>query len=207
MADKSYTQEIIDRVVGYALAAARASQQGETSIRLGAGPSAQDLLLKRGGYCARFVRQVYETACDFGEYRWKHGARTALGMCDGLAAEGHEVTDHSLIPGDIVGINRHSGPYGHVAIYVGKIEGKDIIAENTSSGSRGDPRRPGTKLTPYADIAHRVTGVYRLLDGVPKPMWPAFRAFVYVGSNCREIVLAPNGDHRKDQGKTYWRFK
>jgi len=42
--------------------------------------------------------------------------------------------------------------------------GDGLIAENTSSNTRGTPRQAGTKLTPYADIAGRVTEVYRLAE-------------------------------------------
>lgn len=216
MPHKSYTQQVIDTVVKYALRAARAHQDGEKTISLGEGSSRQELRV-RGvwdpktksyrGYCARFVRQIYETASGFSEKRWRYRGDDALQMTDKLARGRHEVSDGSLIPGDIIGIHKKSGKYGHIAVYVGKIDGKHTIAENTSSRSRGNPRAAGTKLTPYEEIAHRVTGVYRLLWGAPKLDWPEFRAFVYVGNQCKEIMLVPGGDHREDQGKTYWRFK
>lgn len=34
--------------------------------------------------------------------------------------------------------------------------------------------------------------------------WPDFRAFLREGDGWREIKLVEGGDHRKDQGKTYW---
>lgn len=207
MADKFYTQDIIDRVVEYALRAARASQRGEATVRLGAGDSAQDLLLRQGGYCARFVRQVYETACGLRPFSWRYAAPSALEMCARLEADGHAVSADRLVPGDILGINRNSGKYGHIAVYVGRVDGVETIAENTSSTVRGNPRRAGTKLTPHTDIAHRVTGVYRLLHNPGGLRWPDFRAFVDVNGTYREIVLAPGGDHRRGQGKTYWRFR
>jgi hypothetical protein len=207
MPSETYRQDMIDRVVAHALAAAKASQDGKTHLVLGDGMTAQRLSLREGGYCARFVRQVYETGCEFGEGRWRYAAPSALEMCKKLADDKHEVTDGSLTPGDIVGINRNCGAYGHVALYVGKIQGKDMIAENTSSGTRGNPRRAGTKLTPFEELRPRVTGVYRLLAGVKAAHWPGFRAFLYSGSQCREIELMPNGDHRLDQGKTYWRLR
>ena len=204
MADEFYTQERIDCVVRNALAAVKASQEGKNYIYLGEGPTAQRLDLKQGGYCARFVRQVYETACGFGEGTWKYAAGSALEMCEKLAAAGHTVGDHSLVPGDIIGINRNSGPYGHIAIYVGKVDGKDCIAENTSSTTRGNPRSAGTKLTPLSDVIERVTGVYRLLWGVPSPPWPGYKPILFSGGKYYLLKVMPNGDHRADQGKVYF---
>ena len=153
------------------------------------------------------MRQVYETACGLRPFSWRYAAPSALEMCARLEADAHKVSGERLVPGDILGINRNSGQYGHIGIYVGSVDGVQTIAENTSSTVRGNPRRAGTKLTPHADIAHRVTGVYRLLLNPEGPRWPDFRAFVDVSGKYREIVLAPGGDHRKAQGKTYWRFK
>lgn len=207
MANDFYTQSIIDRVVKTALEAALASRQGKSSIIIGDLGSRQEFKLKVGGYCARFVRQVYETACGLAPFSWTYGAQTARQMTANLESGGHRVDDGSLVPGDIVGIHRDSGKYGHIAIYVGKIDGVATLAENTSSRTRGNPQTAGTKLTPYADVANRVTGVYRLLAGAPVPRWPTFRSFLQVGSAWKEIVPVPNGDHRTDQGKVYWRLR
>lgn len=204
MPDEFYTQERVDRVVRHALVAVKASQEGKESIYLGDGPTAQRLDLRQGGYCARFVRQVYETACGFGEGRWKYAAGSALEMCEKLAAAGNTVGDHSLVPGDIIGINRNSGRYGHIALYVGKIDGKDCIAENTSSTTRGNPRAAGTKLTPLSDVIERVTGVYRLLWGVPAPVWPGYKPILFSGGKYYVLKVMTNGDHRADQGKVYF---
>jgi len=169
MAHIFYTQRRINSVVGVAIYAARASAQGHSTIEYGHKGTMQTFHLKQGGYCARFVRQVYETACGFEPHSWSYAAADARGITAKLAADGHEVTDGSLLPGDIIGIHKRSGEFGHIAIYVGRIDGQDMIAENTSSRFRGKPRRAGTKLTRYEDIAHRVTGVYRLLDLAAKP--------------------------------------
>ena len=207
MSEAFYTQGLIDAVVKTALAAAKASRDGKSSIVLGDGKAAQGFALKAGGYCARFVRQVYETACGLAPFSWAYAAQTARQMTVSLEAAGHRVNDQSLVPGDIIGIHRDSGKYGHIAIYVGKVNGVATIAENTSSRNRGNPLTAGTKLTPYADVADRVTGVYRLLADVPAPKWPGFRSFLQVGRAWKEIVPVSNGDHRADQGKVYWRVK
>lgn len=207
MSDRVYTSHEIGRAVANALAAARASEQGETRITLGEGAAKQQLNLLVGGYCARFVRQVYETACGLKPGTWEFQGSDAKAMTAKLASEGHRVTDGSLQPGDIVGIHHGSGRYGHVAIYVGKIGGQETIAENTSSKVRGNPQRAGTKLTPYSAIAHRVTGVYRLVKGTPPAKWPSFRSFMLVGREWKEIVVASGGDHRLDSGKVFWKLK
>jgi hypothetical protein len=204
MPDEFYTRERINRVVSHAMAAVTASQDGKDSIYLGDGPTGQKLDLKRGGYCARFVRQIYETACGIGEGAWKYAAGSALEMCDKLAAAGNTVGNHSLVAGDIIGINRNSGQYGHIAIYVGQVNGKDCIAENTSSATRGNPRSAGTKLTPLSDVIDRVTGVYRLLYGVPDPAWPGYKPILFSGGKYYLLKVMTNGDHRSDQGKVYF---
>lgn len=102
---------------------------------------------KEGGMCSRFIREVYQAATG----------RPAAGMFGNpatqtarlLRAAGFSIGDTSdLKPGDI--LYRSGGP-GHVALYMGTKEpgheGVEIIAENTSVGSRGFPRRPGTKYT------------------------------------------------------------
>jgi hypothetical protein len=38
-----------------------------------------------------------------------------------------------------------------------------MVAENTSSGSRGDPRPAGTKITPLSAVVHELTGYARVL--------------------------------------------
>jgi hypothetical protein len=209
MAADLCSKDQLQKVVKNALAAARASQAGETTVAIGDGVTAQRFALREGGYCARFVRQVFETACALKGHTWRFGAASALEMCEAMRAVGRKVgiiSVSDLMPGDVVGINRNSGQYGHIAIYVGLVESVPTIAENTSSATRGNPRRPGTKLTPYADIAARVTGVYRLRAALQAD-WPEFRAFVLMGGKYQEVELVPGGDHRADQGKTYWRLR
>jgi hypothetical protein len=52
-------------------------------------------------------------------------------------------------------------PVGHIVCYLGG----GYVAENTSSGKRGDPRKPGVKisrLTEVDPVGTRLTGMYML---------------------------------------------
>ena len=155
----------MSRVVEIAKAAAKAHAAGARSYTAhqhadGTGES-QVLDLVTGGMCNRFVRQCYEVALGIPEQTWLYRAGRAVWTLDSLRSAGKAVDVDGvgdLQPGDIVGLR--GGVYGHIAIYVGD----GLIAENTSSNTRGTPRQAGTKLTPYADIAGRVTEVYRLAE-------------------------------------------
>ena len=170
------------RIGDYALAAVDAAARGDESIRLGK-VYPQWLRLKVGGYCARFCRQVCETALDVPAFEgeimgWQADTarhmerklRAHKGMVDG-AKVGYYVgkTKECAAHGDIVGINLPaSNEVGHIGICVER-GGEKWIAENTSSKSRGKPRRAGTKLSRWEDMVdgdgkNRVTGVYRLRD-------------------------------------------
>jgi len=155
---------LADRIVDYALTAARAHAKGSRSLVLGkAHPQSFDLAT--GGYCARFVRQVVETASDEIPFAWDYARANARLMERALRAAGFYVgrTLDNAAPGDVVGINKP--PWvrvGHIAIYVGDVDGEPMIAENTSVAGRGKPRVKGTKLTPWEVVAKRVTGIYRL---------------------------------------------
>jgi hypothetical protein len=54
-----------------------------------------------------------------------------------------------LSTGDLL-IHR-AGSAGHVGIAV-NVDGEWFVVENTSSGKRGEPRSPGTKLTPLDEF-------------------------------------------------------
>jgi hypothetical protein len=198
--------------------AARAA--GNASVTLGTGASAQQFNLAKGGYCARFVRQCCEVALGIKPGTWDFAAPDALGMEAKLKAAGKLVPTADRKPGDVVAINNGSWKYGHIGLVVNKT----TIAENTSSGTRGDPRAPGTKLTHWADIADRVTGVYRVQTstvppeptGVPTAPKSVILQDLNTGRKIGEITqeaaarlvagvltVAPNGDHRADQGKLY----
>jgi hypothetical protein len=151
-------------MVEYALAAARAHAAGEDSIVLGLYHP-QQLNLKVGGYCARFVRQIVETASNEIPMAWDYARANARLMERALRSAGFYVGKvlECAEPGDIVGINLPASvEVGHIGIYVGEVDGVPMIAENTSVASRGKPRRKGTKLTPWSVMAERVTGLYRL---------------------------------------------
>ncbi|NMC34940.1 MAG: hypothetical protein GYA36_21170 [Veillonellaceae bacterium] len=206
-----YTAAHVRRVIEIATQAARARQNGQSNITLGSGASAQRLDLNRGGYCARFVRQVHEIACGLSDGGWEYAAGTATDMCDRLRAGGRQVDPATMRPGDILGINRNSGTYGHIAIYVG--DGQ--IAENTSSATRGNPRSPGTKLTPLADVADRVTGCYRLAEAYVIVQRESGEVLTRRGEirgdelwvPAREVLEAMGveriTDHLRDEGKVY----
>ncbi len=135
-------------------------------VTLGYGDTAQvfDLVMdtENVGYCARLVRQCVEVGCEFAPHAWRHAGASALQTCENLRDAGYKIAIGDREPGCVVGINRNSGQYGHVAIYAGRVDGVESIIENTSDGKRGRPARAGTKTTPWSAIAARVTGVYRL---------------------------------------------
>ena len=127
------------------------------------------------GYCSRFVRLCHQAA----------GLHTGLfGCCanttgDNLKEYGKAIT----VPrrGDIT-VWTNSGyrcsvcgqNVYHIAVYLGGAR----YAENTSSGSRGDPRQPGTKVSTFAEIGRtRVWGHFSLQPPVGVP----------------EVVVVPEG--------------
>ena len=159
-----YSRDVMSNVVRIAKAAAEAHQRGHDSYLAthedGGGVS-QLMNLAEGGMCNRFVRQVFEVALGLDPFTWPYRAGRAIWTIDSLQAAGLGIKERNagdLKPGDIVGI--HTGKSGHIAIYVGD----GMIAENTSSKTRGNPRKIGTKVTPYSAIAERVTGIYRLAE-------------------------------------------
>jgi hypothetical protein len=160
-----YPRARINRVVEIAIEAAKAHKSGDetylaTEYAHGNGV-ADRLNLTEGGMCNRFVRQVFEVALGLDEQTWPYRAGRAIWTIDSLQAAGLGIKERNaadLKPGDIVGI--HTGTFGHIAIYIGG----GLIAENTSSSTRGTPRRAGTKLTPYEALSGRVTHVFRLAE-------------------------------------------
>lgn len=117
------------------------------------------LNLTQGGMCARFVRQVHEAALGLSEFAWQYRAPNAFEMERNLRAAGLRTSNPQ--PGDVACFNTAGTPPGHIGIYLGNGE----VAENTSSGSRGDPRAPGTKISTLASMggAARVSGYYAVL--------------------------------------------
>jgi len=109
--------------------------------------------LRTGGMCQKFVRQCVEAGNGWPAHTWQFGddegsAKVALAHMD---AAGFRLPPGALlVPGDIVGHRR--GSFGHIGLFVGVIDGTQTVCENTSSGKRGNPRRPGTKRTPLKDF-------------------------------------------------------
>lgn len=138
-----YTTKQRDAVVKRAGDAVRQRQHGKTSWTIGW----QKFDLETGGYCNRFVRQVFETSLGMGAFGWYFGDATARKTLDKLKP--YVLPNGAkLQEGDIIGWYDGSGPYGHIAIYIGGE--KELIAENTSA-KRGDPKNPGTKVTRLAN--------------------------------------------------------
>jgi hypothetical protein len=164
----AYKAEWIRGIVRVALELGRIvrAQPSLPRVTLGSGDAAQvfDLVMdtESVGYCARLVRQCVEVGCEFQPHAWRHAGASALQTCQNLRDAGYKIGVGDQEPGCVVGINRNSGQYGHVGIYVGRVDGVESIVENTSDHVRGRPARAGTKVTPWSAIAARVTGVYRL---------------------------------------------
>jgi hypothetical protein len=153
-----YSQAQIKKVLQRAVQAVEARLAGRTSVKLGSGGAAQVFDLETGGYCNRFVRQVFETALGLAPFAWRFGAARAYQTLAKL--EPYRVDKRQRQPGDILGI---PGDPGHIAVYLGDYygDGRELIAENTIS-TRGYPSRPGTKISRWSTVAGRVTGIYRL---------------------------------------------
>ena len=131
-------REVARRVV-----AARVA--GQTLLRIG------DVLfdLTEVGMCLRFVRQAHEGALGQAEQTWAYRAQYAIDADYLMRRAGLEVSDHETA--DVVCFNRGkavSAVPGHIACYLGD----GMVAENTISSKRGEPRAAGTKITPIGDI-------------------------------------------------------
>lgn len=142
-----YSDKIRQAVVKRALAAVHARQAGKHSYTAGG----QTFDLDAGGYCNRFIRQCFETVLGLKAFDWRYGAAKARDTLDKLDLANHTIIDakpSTLQPGDILGWYDGSGPYGHIALYVGDYygDGRKLVAENTSA-TRGAPNPPGTKIT------------------------------------------------------------
>jgi len=105
-----------------------------------------DAFEKRPGYCQRFVRQVMQSI---------YGRRYNAYYQDSARETAEEFREHALgfVPdddteyrlGDILYKEKGSGGFGHVGIWVGRVNGSDVplVAENSStrigriSGAKG----------------------------------------------------------------------
>lgn len=154
-----YTEAQRKKVVARAIEAVQARLGGATSVSLGTGKARQTFDLDTGGYCNRFMRQVFETALGLPPFGWYFGASKACQTLKKLKP--YQVPLGDRRPGDILGF---AGDRGHICIYLGREfdPNKELVAENTSSGSRGYPTAPGTKVTRFDTLKPRVTGCCRL---------------------------------------------
>ncbi|MHB8995376.1 MAG: hypothetical protein ACYC63_09030 [Armatimonadota bacterium] len=154
-----YSAQQRRRVIRRAIEVVQARIDGKDEIRLGEGKARQTFDLKTGGYCNRFVRQVFETALGLAAFQWRYRAERACLTLKKL--EPFRVALKDRQPGDLLGF---AGDPGHIVIYLGMEcdPAKELVAENTSNGRRGFPRAAGTKVTRYEALRARVTGCYRL---------------------------------------------
>lgn len=156
-----YTEKQRQAVLKRAVQAVQARVSGKKSVTLGSGGARQTFDLEKGGMCGRFVRQVFETALGLSPFSWYFGAARACYMLKKLKP--YEVPLSEVQAGDILGFN---GNPGHIAIYIGGAfdPNKKLTAENTISGKRGYPQKPGTKVSSLTDQIkqHGWTKAYRL---------------------------------------------
>lgn len=157
-----YTDAHRKAVIARAREAVQARASGKSAATYGMGTARQVFNFETGGYCNRFIRQVFETALGLKPFSWYFGAAKAKETLRKLST--YKVPLSQRQPGDILGF---PGDPGHIAIYLGKEyqADKELIAENTSA-TRGFPRPPGTKVTSYAAVKSRVDGCYRLFPDV-----------------------------------------
>lgn len=156
-----YTAVQRKAVISRAIAAVNARVEGRSTFTMGG----QTFELDKGGWCNRFIRQVFETALGMEAFTWRFGALKAYLTLKKL--EAYRIPLRSRRPGDILGIegNPLFGFCGHIMLYLGREfdPHKELVAENTSA-TRGYPRKPGTKVTSYATVRARITGCYRLFE-------------------------------------------
>lgn len=131
---------VVQDIRDIARAAAEEAQRG----RLHYAVDGVTFDLTEGGMCNRFCRQVHEAALGLAAFAWLWARRYAIWTDYDMREAGLEVRNPE--EADIVCFDgtapRNSTP-GHIGIYLGGGE----VAENTSSGRRGNPRRPGTKIS------------------------------------------------------------
>jgi hypothetical protein len=140
-----------------------------------------------GGWCLRFVWRCFcsalrgaGVALDPGDpggdqqLAWlPWAARYAVDACRVLARGGDSLCGHfgkvsSPEPGDIALLTASGTRPGHIALLVSPTE----VAENTVAG-RGNPPRPGTKITPLREVEYALTGFARVLPSTaPGPAQP-----------------------------------
>lgn len=120
------------RVVAIAKRVARAREDGLRRLWIN-GISFEP---QESGYCAEFVREVYEAALGLPAYTWPYRGASAREVEKKLREAGKQIPADQRQPGDVVAFNRAwPSRWGHVAIYVGKdAGGQDLVAEDVKRG-------------------------------------------------------------------------
>ena len=164
--------------------------------------------LTKGGYCLRFVRQCHEAAAGGSEFSWPHRAQYAIQTMHRLMAAGLEVPYKDRESADIVTFDKGkpvTATPGHIGIYLGK----DLVAENTSSGKRGTPRAAGTKVSTLASIGPARAQFFRTVPGGAIPPEEALTEVLVIDHATGAVVgrfqMVKGGNHVADQGKVYVR--
>lgn len=156
MAYKILTAKQRDRAVDCALRVTQAAIDGKSAMLY--RDFTFDLL--RGGRCQEFVRECVEAGNKWAPHSWEFGDNepSAKVASRNMRKAGYDLPKGALlVPGDILTHERggrKGGGYGHIGMFVGVVDGISTVCENTSSGSRGNPKRPGTKRTPLRDFTY-----------------------------------------------------
>lgn len=175
---------------------------GKRSHRIGA----VTFDLRDVGMCLRFVREVHEAALGLQEFDWPYRAQFAIQTDYKLRRAGLEVPE-SAAP-EIVCFNRgkpESAMPGHIGIYLGG----GLVAENTISAKRGNPRAAGTKISSLDEIGRSRVMFFRTVprpgsQDKPKPVQVLIVDHT-TGSVIGHLDMVPGGDHVSDQRKIYVR--
>jgi hypothetical protein len=142
-----YSSKTIAKVCQTALRAVEARQRGNKWVSIGG----HKFDLETGGYCCRYVRQVFEATLGLGEREWRFGSPSATETLTKLEECGFKLKPHvELRAGDIIG--HKEGRFGHIGVVVGDAygDGRFLYCENTIA-HRGSPNEPGTKVTRVSD--------------------------------------------------------
>lgn len=142
-------QARLARIAAVARAAAQAAQQhGEADAVEVEG---REISAVPGGMCCKFARQCHELAAGLPDHGWPFASPSAADTEKLLREANRQVG--GAIPG-AVGF-WDDGTVGHIVVCLGN----GLVAENTSSW-RGDPSRPGTKVTSLQEVRRFHGGDY-----------------------------------------------